>query len=719
MPHEKTPQSGASAKAAPQLQHGVRRRGLLWTLLISAVIGGLAVTLLYQSQCKLLERQLVDAAGQQVRLILAELDRLRAVAMQIAGHNHIHAGAADPDRGAIGRQPLLEVARRELDQLLQLSPDVLGITRLSPDGIPLVEAGAPIDPDWWPSGLAPDQSYLGVPVDGRLVISVPVRGVAGHVAGIDLVMFRDARLQTIAQDYPGIARHGDGVQMAALDRGRAWSFYAAGPAVPTFGHEDLKSRLIEQLHLGLSDRLHELLTPAGDRLLALHRQIGQLPWIFSYYTAPGTLFADARRQALFAALVVAALALLGVLLTGRMAASLADATVGETRRLQHLLRQEQAKLDALQASQAQLQAVIDNAPAVIYIKDAGGRYRFVNTAFMQLLSLPREAILGRYDYELFAEDIAKSTRDTDQRVLSTGSSLVIDERASGSDGVHDFLSIKFPLHDQRGEIDGVCGIASDITGRKQVERSLALTQATVDQASVGVIWTDEQGRLHYLNAAARASLSLATAKPSDLTIGDIAPHLDGASWQQHWRAVSAQGSLRYETRFQGQDGRSFPVEVHANHLEHHGQAFYIATVHDISERLTAERTLRQSATVFDCTAEAIVITDADGSILDTNSAFSAILGYQRDEVLGLQPRLWKSGRHDAAFYEQMWRSLSETGEWRGEIVNRAKSGDLVPALTTISAVRNELNEIASYVAIYMDIRPLIAAHGDRPSPASA
>jgi diguanylate cyclase (GGDEF)-like protein/PAS domain S-box-containing protein len=107
--------------------------------------------------------------------------------------------------------------------------------------------------------------------------------------------------------------------------------------------------------------------------------------------------------------------------------------------------------------------------------------------------------------------------------------------------------------------------------------------------------------------------------------------------------------------------------------------------------------------VFDCTSEAIVITDVHGTVLDVNTAFTEILGYSREEVIGQNPRTWKSDYHDDAFYQEMWRSIHKRGEWRGEIFNRSKDGAITPALATISTVRNEEGEAISHVAIYTDV----------------
>ncbi len=121
------------------------------------------------------------------------------------------------------------------------------------------------------------------------------------------------------------------------------------------------------------------------------------------------------------------------------------------------------------------------------------------------------------------------------------------------------------------------------------------------------------------------------------------------------------------------------------------------------EREQTGRNLRLAAAVFESTAEGVVITDIDGCIVEVNRAFTEITGYGRDEVLGKNPRLWKSGRHDESFYRDMYRALKDTGRWQGEIWNRRKDGEVFPEWAVISCVLNEQQQPTHYVAVFSDI----------------
>jgi PAS domain S-box-containing protein len=115
-----------------------------------------------------------------------------------------------------------------------------------------------------------------------------------------------------------------------------------------------------------------------------------------------------------------------------------------------------------------------------------------------------------------------------------------------------------------------------------------------------------------------------------------------------------------------------------------------------------ESELRVAATAFE-SQEAMLITDAQGVILRVNKAFTAITGYAAEEAVGQTPRLLKSDRHNADFYQAMWDSLLRTGGWQGEIWNRRKNGELHPAWLTLSAVKDTLGVVSHYIGAHFDI----------------
>lgn len=110
-----------------------------------------------------------------------------------------------------------------------------------------------------------------------------------------------------------------------------------------------------------------------------------------------------------------------------------------------------------------------------------------------------------------------------------------------------------------------------------------------------------------------------------------------------------------------------------------------------------------ASVVFDHSLEGIMITDAEGNIVKVNTAFTHITGYSEEECQGENPRILKTGMHDAAFYDEMWRGVAQAGFWEGEIWNRHKNGEAHPHWISINAIRNQEQEITNYIAVFHDI----------------
>ena len=129
----------------------------------------------------------------------------------------------------------------------------------------------------------------------------------------------------------------------------------------------------------------------------------------------------------------------------------------------------------------------------------------------------------------------------------------------------------------------------------------------------------------------------------------------------------------------------------------------VGMTRNVTKRKLVEEQLSLAATVFANSLEGVLITDINGTIIEINNSFSDITGYSRQEVLGHNPRLLKSGRHGDAFYEDMWAALLNEGRWQGELWNRRKDGSIYPQFTTVSSVYDDNGSIRYYVSVFSDI----------------
>jgi len=186
------------------------------------------------------------------------------------------------------------------------------------------------------------------------------------------------------------------------------------------------------------------------------------------------------------------------------------------------------------------------------------------------------------------------------------------------------------------------------------------------------------------------------------------------AWRERGRAALEQAlggkPVRgLETQVADPSGRSVPllVDIVGGTWQGRTRAWIIA--YPVTFQQLLEQRQQLAHTVFDNSAEGIMVTDARARILAVNRAFTAITGYEEAEVIGKNPRLLQSGRQDEAFYAAMWTSLVQTSSWQGEIWNRRKSGELYPEWLNISAVRDAKGRIVNFIGLFSDISSIKAS----------
>ena len=383
------------------------------------------------------------------------------------------------------------------------------------------------------------------------------------------------------------------------------------------------------------------------------------------------------------------------------------------RRLSELsltLGSEQAHSQAeLAGERLLLQALMRYVPDHIYFKDRDSRFILVSEAMAKLFGLNDTAgVIGKTDFDFFTQEHAQQARDDELVIMASGQSITIEEMETWPDQPETWVSTtKVPLRDADGTIVGTFGISRDITERKKAEQSLRESEARFrnffDKNSSVLLLTDPAtGKIVEANAAATDYYGYPPGRLVGMSMSNINVMAMDNLLEEGQRAIREECNFFYFTHRLA-NGEMRNVEVHLTPIESNGRLLLFSICHDITERRQAEAKLRMAAAVFTHAREGILITSPTGSIVDVNDAFTTITGYRREEVMGRNPSLLSSGRHDKAFYSGMWRALIERGQWYGEIWNRRKDGQVYPEMLTISAVRDVQGETLQYVALFSDI----------------
>jgi PAS domain S-box-containing protein len=139
--------------------------------------------------------------------------------------------------------------------------------------------------------------------------------------------------------------------------------------------------------------------------------------------------------------------------------------------------------EKLQAAQRQISTILDHAPVAVYIKDLTGRLTFVNQEVAAIFGRPAEELLGKSNQDLLPPELAEAVDANDQAALLAEQPLQVEETVLRSGAAHTYLSVKFPLSDEQGQVYAMCGISTDISDKKRIENELSRAKQAAEQAN--------------------------------------------------------------------------------------------------------------------------------------------------------------------------------------------------------------------------------------------
>jgi PAS domain S-box-containing protein len=275
--------------------------------------------------------------------------------------------------------------------------------------------------------------------------------------------------------------------------------------------------------------------------------------------------------------------------------------VAHVRALLRIRRAEEARA----VSEARLQDILDNAPAVVHVKDIDGRYLLVNRRWEEHFHLKRDEVIGRRPDEIFPAEQADAFLANDRKVLEAGGPLTFEEVAQHDDGPHTYLSSKFPLPNGSSAHYAVCGISTDITPRKRAEEALrdseALYHSLVETLPVCIIRKDVHGRFTFANQAFCADTGRTLEQVVGRTDADIYPPELVEKYQRDDRRVMETGEVfeDVEEQLSRSGNKRFVKVLKAPLRDARGRVIGVQGLFwDITERRQAEEDLARTAAEF-------------------------------------------------------------------------------------------------------------------------
>jgi PAS domain S-box-containing protein len=230
----------------------------------------------------------------------------------------------------------------------------------------------------------------------------------------------------------------------------------------------------------------------------------------------------------------------------------------------HLALATERKRAELQRARSDqlLQAIVDNSAAVIFLKDLQGRYLLVNKPYEELFDVTNAGVMGRTDFDIFPRETAERFQANDRAVLASGKPLAIEEYAPHADGMHSYISVKFPLIEPGGRVSGIAGVATDITERKQLENASRHLAAIVESSDDAIISKNLNGIVTSWNSGAERIFGYTAAEIIGTPISVLAAP-DRVDEMPQILAKIRQGQRiqHYETRRRRKDGEIIDIAL--------------------------------------------------------------------------------------------------------------------------------------------------------------
>lgn len=341
-------------------------------------------------------------------------------------------------------------------------------------------------------------------------------------------------------------------------------------------------------------------------------------------------------------------------------------------------------------SEARFKEIYDRAPVMMHSVDRDAIIRNVNEKWLTTMGYTREEVLGLKITSFMTPESGEKFNPTIQKFWQDREIHDVHYRYVKKHGeIIDVMLDAIVLdHPTWGEIS--ISTARNVTELLRAESALEQSRKSftnvVESSADGIMVLDLDGIVLYANRAAATICDQDREQLPGIHMG-----------------IPQSTRQAFETRMMRPSGEGRIVDVRASHTNWEGSPAYLLTMRDVTDLREREAQHQRLGTAIDQAAESVMITDERAIILYVNPAFERITGYSKDEAIGRNPRILQSGEHDAAFYKEMWRTLSRGRVWQGHLINRRKDGSRYEEYATISPIRNESGSVTSYVAVKRDV----------------
>jgi two-component system, sensor histidine kinase and response regulator len=380
-----------------------------------------------------------------------------------------------------------------------------------------------------------------------------------------------------------------------------------------------------------------------------------------------------------------------------------DTDITERKRAEEALRESEKKFRNLYSNMAEgvclHKLVFDNNKEPVDYRIIG-----INKQYEQILNIADSDVVGKLASEVYNSAIPP--------YFEKYVEVVNKEQSFTFETYYEPLNKHFLISVSPWDIDGFATIFTDITARKQAEdvirKERILLRTLIDNLPSTIFSKDNEGRKTLANLTDVEVIGVASESEiigkTDLEIfsGEV-----GIRGYEDDMVVLQSGKPVINREEDFIDGKGIHRWLQTSKIplfDETGKVTGLVGIgHDITERKRVDEELRKLYRAVEQSPISIVITDAQGLIEYVNPKFSELTGYSREEALGKNPNILKSGATAPENYKQLWDTIKAGGEWHGEFQNKKKNGEVYFEAALISPILDETGSITHFLATKEDI----------------
>lgn len=379
------------------------------------------------------------------------------------------------------------------------------------------------------------------------------------------------------------------------------------------------------------------------------------------------------------------------------------------------ITEQKSTEEALQQSESKFRSLVEESLAGVYIIQ-DGKFSYVNPRAAEIFGYTTDEILSgktivdlayEKDLNIVQENIRKRL---DGEIKSMHYSFrgkkkdntIIDVEVIGSKTIYDGLP-------------AVIGTVLNVTERNKTDRELRKLSSAVEQSPASIIITDAEGNIEYVNPkfceiTGYLQEEVLGKNPRILKYGTYPEGFyknlwgtvkSGREWRGEFHNKKKNGELYWEY------GVISPIKNSDGEIIN-----FIAIKEDITERKKTDWELRKLSRAVEQSSASIIITDTGGNIEYVNPKFCELTGYSSDEVLGRKPKILEHALSTSSNLKDLWNTIKQGDEWRGEFLNRKKNGESFWEFASISPIKNSEGKTTNYLLIKEDITKRKEAEGE-------